>query len=233
MRPPGAGMPLPGMAPRPGMPFPGAPPPGARPGMPGGMPPGARPPATGPLPAGARGPMPFGAPRPAAPSPPPAARAPAPPAPAASRESFGFDIGPGSGAPPPMEVETDFGDLGLGEKPAAPSGKPAAAIRGGLPRDIGLEETPAPGPPPIDLGLEEQAEVELAPMHAFVPPAAATGHQPEAKPAGDAGEAVLREALSKASLEVIERVVWEVVPQLAETIIRENLERLAKERQGS
>ncbi len=175
--------------------------------------------------------MPLGAPRPAAPSPPAPARAPAPAAPAASRESFGFDIAPGG--TPPVETETDFGDLGFGEKPAAPAGKPAATIRGGLPRDVGLEETPAPGPPPIDLGLEEQAEVELAPMHAFVPPPAATGHQPGAKPAGDAGEAVLREALSKASLEVIERVVWEVVPQLAETIIRENLERLAKERQGS
>jgi hypothetical protein len=48
----------------------------------------------------------------------------------------------------------------------------------------------------------------------------------------DGGEAVLREALSQASREVIERVVWEVVPQLAETIIRENLDRLVKARQG-
>jgi hypothetical protein len=29
---------------------------------------------------------------------------------------------------------------------------------------------------------------------------------------------------------VIERIVWEVVPQLAETIIRENLDRLVKAR---
>jgi hypothetical protein len=48
--------------------------------------------------------------------------------------------------------------------------------------------------------------------------------------AKDAGEALLREALSKASREVIERVVWEVVPQLAETIIRENLDRLVQRR---
>jgi hypothetical protein len=67
-------------------------------------------------------------------------------------------------------------------------------------------------------------------MHAFVPPAARTGHAPE-RPA-DGGEAALREVLSQASREVIERVVWEVVPQLAETIIRENLERLVRERQG-
>ncbi len=46
----------------------------------------------------------------------------------------------------------------------------------------------------------------------------------------DGGEAALRAALSSASREVIERIVWEVVPQLAETIIRENLDRLVKAR---
>jgi hypothetical protein len=43
-------------------------------------------------------------------------------------------------------------------------------------------------------------------------------------------EAILRDALSKASRELIEKIAWEVVPQLAETIIREELERLIKER---
>jgi hypothetical protein len=75
-------------------------------------------------------------------------------------------------------------------------------------------------------------EPELAPMHAFVPPPESTGHKPERAAAADGGEAVLREALSKASREVIEKVVWEVVPELAETIIRENLDRLVKQRQG-
>jgi hypothetical protein len=35
-------------------------------------------------------------------------------------------------------------------------------------------------------------------------------------------------ALLKLSTEVVERVVWEVVPELAEAIIRENLEALTK-----
>ncbi len=48
----------------------------------------------------------------------------------------------------------------------------------------------------------------------------------------DGGEALLREALSRASRDVIERIAWEVVPQLAETIIKEHLERLVRERQG-
>jgi hypothetical protein len=51
------------------------------------------------------------------------------------------------------------------------------------------------------------------------------------KPA-DGGEAQLRAALSAASKEVIEKIAWEVVPQLAETIIREELDRLIKEREA-
>jgi hypothetical protein len=110
--------------------------------------------------------------------------------------------------------------------------------------ELELEATPSFEP--IDLPAEEPGEESvLAPMHEFVPPATATGHQPapvvqqggagvmagQASPA-DGGEAVLREALSQASREVIERVVWEVVPQLAEVIIRENLDRLTRARQG-
>lgn len=51
------------------------------------------------------------------------------------------------------------------------------------------------------------------------------------KPA-DGGEAALRAALSLASKDVIEKIAWEVVPQLAETIIREELDRLIKEREA-
>ena len=35
------------------------------------------------------------------------------------------------------------------------------------------------------------------------------------------------------SREVIERIVWEVVPDLAETIIREELEKLVEKRRSS
>jgi hypothetical protein len=96
--------------------------------------------------------------------------------------------------------------------------------------DAGAPALAAPASREIELPESDDAEAELAPMHAFVPPPEATGHKPEST-AGDAGEGLLREALSKASREVIERVVWEVVPQLAETIIRENLDRLVKGRQ--
>jgi len=96
-----------------------------------------------------------------------------------------------------------------------------------------MEAAPPP-PPPIELPPEEEpGKMELAPMHAFVPPPEAVGHRPEVPAAvpGDGGEARLREALSQASREVIEKIAWEVVPQLAEVIIREHVERLAKEKQ--
>ena len=38
------------------------------------------------------------------------------------------------------------------------------------------------------------------------------------------------EAIAKLSREIIEQVVWEVVPELAEVIIREHVERLASAR---
>jgi hypothetical protein len=66
-----------------------------------------------------------------------------------------------------------------------------------------------------------------------MPPQPQPGHESlslDDKPA-DGGEAQLRAALSRASREVIEKIAWEVVPQLAETIIREELDRLIKDRE--
>ena len=51
-------------------------------------------------------------------------------------------------------------------------------------------------------------------------------------PVHDGGEAALRAALKNASQEVIERIAWEVVPQLAETILREYVERTMREREA-
>jgi hypothetical protein len=160
-----------------------------------------------------------------------------------------FGLGVAAPAQPPRTPapEEDFGDIDV----ESPASRPAAPARAAAPTVdelmVDLEGEPAveakpPPPAPLELPPEEPEaparELELAPLHAFVPPADQVGHKPEAAApvpaaarAGDGGEAVLREALSKASLEVIEKVVWEVVPQLAETIIRENLEKLVKHRQ--
>jgi hypothetical protein len=139
-------------------------------------------------------------------------------------------------------LEEDFGDIDVEPAAARPAPGAPAPLAPPPPAlddlDVDVDTEPleaAAAHAPIELPEErEPAAPELAPMHAFVPPAAEVGHRPEPAPAAakDGGEALLREALSKASRDVIERVVWEVVPQLAETIIRENLERLVKERQG-
>jgi CheY-like chemotaxis protein len=72
-----------------------------------------------------------------------------------------------------------------------------------------------------------------APRRESHPPVAAPAAAPGVSPvvAVDGGEAALRLAISQASREVIERIAWEVVPQLAEVIIREHVERLVNERQ--
>ena len=82
--------------------------------------------------------------------------------------------------------------------------------------------SPAETPP---AALREEPK---QPALSVVPPAAPP--REAARASADGGEAQLREALSKASREVIERIAWEVVPELAETIIREELDRLMKER---
>jgi len=243
------GQPPPGARPAPGVPPPGAQRPPGPAAPPAGTPPGAR--APGMMPSAPRAP----APAPAAARPVPA-QAPSPPQPApltARKDPFGFGVGapaaPRAPEPPrPADeaglpeaaTEEDWSDFDVAADAAAGAPPPEAPRR---PGDLGLElDEPGAAPPePIELPPESEEEAELAPMHAFVPPAETTGHRPSAAaaPAGspgaapvDGGDAALRAALASASREVIERVVWEVVPQLAETIIRENLDRLVKSRQG-
>ena len=79
--------------------------------------------------------------------------------------------------------------------------------------------------------LVKAAAATLA-VGAGVPAITAVTSVPAPVPvAGDGGEAALRLALSQASREVVEKIAWEVVPQLAEVIIREHVERLVNERQ--
>jgi CheY-like chemotaxis protein len=109
----------------------------------------------------------------------------------------------------------------------APEGAvvPIAAAPKRAPLDLGFDLPP----PPDDAGAEPEvwADVDLEDVVEDVP----LDLSPEPYVASDGGEARLREALSHASREVIERVAWEVVPQLAETIIREQLDRLVAARE--
>jgi CheY-like chemotaxis protein len=92
----------------------------------------------------------------------------------------------------------------------APSGMPA----------FQPPHQPPPAPPPV---APHARAAEPAPVAAAV-----NGHL--ASKLGDLGLSPAQvEAVLALSREVVERVVWEVVPQLAETIIKEEIARLTKE----
>jgi CheY-like chemotaxis protein len=179
------------------------------------------------------------APPPPAPAPhvggaPPAAaggapyRAPAPPAPMAAQQQGGNVGGSGGiarGTQPSMAGASQgaapsarTGTLVFGESPNSP----AVAPSGGH----------GPGPMPPRAAPAAPAASPMATTHGTSGVSGAVdranGHL-----AGKLGELGLSPAQADAvmalSREVVERVVWEVVPQLAETMIKEEIARLMKE----
>lgn len=118
--------------------------------------------------------------------------------------SDGLDFDDGGAANQPLELASPHEFLGGEDQPG----------------DFGAEAflTPvvaAPAPAPAPAPARAPAPAVAAPVASHGPPD---------------GEAALRLALSQASREVIERVVWEVVPQLAEIILREHIERMEQQR---
>lgn len=148
----------------------------------------------------------------------PAARPPVAPAvPPASPAARGPVVPPARPAPPPSaarapatptgrESELSLDDLGTA-RPPAPAPRPMAAAPVAVPR---MHQAHAPEPSPPELSRQVAHEI-----HARVSHLGLTQAQVEAVT-----------ALTK---EVVERVVWEVVPQLAETLIREEIKRLTAE----
>jgi len=146
------------------------------------------------------------------------------------------------GRPPPGQM---MGQPGM-MQPRPPQGMPPAPQ--GFPRPPGGAPMPGVAPPrrdPFGLGApgmppQQQMQQMQQPQYRQPPPPQQPQyrqppppHQPQHNPLSldsDGGEAALRNALSSASREVIERIAWEVVPQLAETIIRQELDRLIQER---
>ncbi len=66
----------------------------------------------------------------------------------------------------------------------------------------------------------------------FQRPEAPAPRAPAAEPAGpvSVGEDALREAVAAVAKDVIERIVWEVVPSLAEALLKEEIARVVRER---
>lgn len=134
---------------------------------------------------------------------------------------------------------------------AAPAPAPAAAAKAPQPRAT-LMGIPAVNP--ASLGVMPPGAVALPPSPpkpaAWAPPAAEAPRPapvapapippPPAAPSSAVAQAVNEiaargpeyAALAHLSREVLEKIAWEVVPDLAEVIIREQLDRLVKERQG-
>jgi hypothetical protein len=152
---------------------------------------------------------------------------------AISRADAGFELGD-----PSERLDAKLYGGSLSDLAQSPAGMPETGI------DIGEDsgdfgdrlELAAPheflgGPStPVAVPAAPVAAPPAAARPAPVRPAAAAPAAPSAT-SGDSGEAALRAALSNASREVIERVVWEVVPPLVEVIVREHVERLARSRE--
>jgi CheY-like chemotaxis protein len=204
--------------------------------------PAARPPGPGattqpgvptfgaPISARPAGTAPVGAPAVAAPAPPPAPppppRAPTPPAgmPLNTRPTAS---GMGPGGPSPQQP-IGRGTLAYGPPGGStPMPGPVAAAppaRAPMP--------PAPPPPPAvapHAAPAPQAATHAAPVAAVAAVASATNGQLAAKLAHMGLTDAQVSAVLALSREVVEKVVWEVVPVLAETMIREEIKRLTSE----
>ncbi|RMH39430.1 MAG: response regulator, partial [Deltaproteobacteria bacterium] len=169
---------------------------------------------------------PAAAPRatPRAPTPPPVAR------PAAAPHPAGVDR-------PPMikGVPTKRPATVIPPAAAASKGGRSATLMGLSP--ISQMPPARPKPPGVtDLSSPPAAPAPAAPAPAAPAPDAVAARVDAAVPAAAASAARAAgldpsgpemKAIVQLSREVIEQVVWEVVPDLAETIIRENLDRLA------
>jgi CheY-like chemotaxis protein len=217
--------------------------------------PAAPPPAPAPAAAIQRPPVPHAA----APAPPPqvaAAPAPAPPPPQVAPPSA--PVAPQPGAAPVRQDRARartlmFGDSAgsplddlKGPTPQPPAAsaasasqtKPSAAV---YPPSVPAAKVPAAAPTPRPVAVQPAPKpAAVAPVGAVATPAAKPAAATSAIAASVNGhlESKLGElGLSSAQVEavmalsraVVEQVVWEVVPQLAETLIKEEIARLTKE----
>jgi CheY-like chemotaxis protein len=164
---------------------------------------------------------------PAAAEPPPRAeapyRAPAPPiapAPVAARPAYAPGPAPQRSGTLMFSADGPAAPPAPGAAPAPPPYKPAAPPMAAKPAPAPAPPAPAPAPAP--------------------PPAAApapAAHAVAAQANGQLAPKLAQLGLTQAQIdgvlalsrEVIEQVVWEVVPQLAETLIKEEIARLTKE----
>jgi CheY-like chemotaxis protein len=118
------------------------------------------------------------------------------------------------GAPAPMPVAAPIAQAPIAARPVTAASpampRPTAALTATLPgAGIAVEEAKAPAGHPTPVGTQINGQLTGKLEHLGLTPAQV-------------------EAVTALSREIIERVVWEIVPVLAETIIKEELSRLTK-----
>lgn len=168
-----------------------------------------------------------------------------PPAPAVTplAAPLGQPQAPRPIAPPPPSTASPF--QGSGPLPAFGQQKPAAPTPAPVPAKdpFGMgpmfQQTPpkpaAPPPPAPDNSLPDIDMGDVEPMEVQKPAAPppspiAQAIAPKVVAATTSAIASNNVELNAAVRETIERIVWEIVPELAEAIIREELERLLREK---
>ena len=137
--------------------------------------------------------------------------------------------GPAPVAAPPRPAAQPIGRTLMGV-PAANIPIPGV-MRPSIPSMPVVPAPPPPAPPPRAPSqpapsLESRARIMTPPPRAPAAPSpAAVSASVDQKLAAIAAKGPEYEAIAKLSREVIEQVVWEIVPELAEAIIREHLEK--------
>jgi DNA-binding response OmpR family regulator len=158
--------------------------------------------------------------------------APRPPAPAAPAP--GAASGKGAAWPAQRTHTLSFeGGMPVAPPPAARPAPPAAPVPvTHAPAPPAAQASPATAAPRVPVAAP--AAPAVAPAASAPSPAASAIAAANGQLAGKLGDLGLTsqqaDAVLALSREVVERVVWEVVPQLAEAIIKEEIARLTKER---
>jgi CheY-like chemotaxis protein len=139
--------------------------------------------------------------------------------------------------PPPQRIEPPRAPpmAAAPPRPVTPPSPPVAAQakpRAATLMFPGTVEAP-PAPPPPQPRVEPPPPVRVPEPPTAAPPAPPIAAAVNGQMASKLGEMGLTPAQAEAvmalSKEVVERVVWEVVPQLAEILIKEEIARLTKE----
>jgi len=160
----------------------------------------------------------------------------APSVPTAPADPFGAtrpatpNIKPATPAVDPFAAPTAPAAASPFAAPAAPTAAPvapaapSAPLSGSALGDLGVESAPAQPAAPA----APAAPAPAAPAVAAAAQAPVVEQATQAVAAAGTGDSP--EAISAAARDIIEKVVWEVVPELAETLIREEIQRLMQDR---